>query len=146
MATAIKLSLTALRVGLGWLFFYAGIIKVLDPAWSAAPYLARAQTFPEFFLRLASPENIGWVNFVNEWALVLIGFALLVGVEVRLASLLGGILMFLYWLPVLNFPLIGEHSFIIDEHIIYLLALGVLWAAHRDDPRTLKNLLAERSR
>ena len=61
------ISVFLLRVGLGSLFFYAGITKVMNPDWSAAGYLANAKTFPSLYQWLASAGNIGWVNFVNEW-------------------------------------------------------------------------------
>ena len=83
-----KMSLVLLRLGLGWLMFYAGITKVLDPSWSAAGYL----------------------------------------IFVRLSSVLGAALMMLYYFPVLDFPKIAPHSYIVDDHIIYALALLILAA------------------
>jgi len=115
-----------LRISLGWLFFYAGITKVLDSSWSAAGFLSNAKTFSNFYAWFVTPANIGWVNFLNEWGLTLIGVALILGIFTRYASYLGIILMILYYFPGLEFPYIGEHSFIVDEHIIYALALYVL--------------------
>lgn len=43
------ISLLLLRATLGWLFFYAGLTKVLNPAWSAAGYLNGAKTLPDFY-------------------------------------------------------------------------------------------------
>lgn len=117
MTQAQKISLTILRFTLGWMFFYSGITKVLKPTWSAAGYLAEAKTFPEFYQWLASPANIGWVNFINEWGLTLLGLSLILGIGVRLSSVLGAVLMILYWFPVLQFPY-TEHGFLVDEHII----------------------------
>ncbi|HEY4509788.1 MAG TPA: DoxX family protein [Candidatus Paceibacterota bacterium] len=125
-----KIFLFLLRVSMGWLFFYAGITKVLDPAWSAAGYLKGAQTFTEFYQWLASPQLLPLTNFLNEWGLTLIGAALILGVFVRLSAVLGAAMMILYYFPVLNFPNVGEHSFIVDEHIIYALALFVVGAFH----------------
>lgn len=119
-----------LRLTLGWLFLYAGITKILDPAWSAAGYLGNAQTFSTLFAWFALPSNIGWVNLVNEWGLTLIGAALILGIFVRWASVAGIALMVLYWLPVLSFPYAGEHSYIVDEHIIYALTLLALMVFH----------------
>ena len=116
-------ALFALRLSLGWLFFYSGITKVFDASWSAAGYLAGAKTFPALFQWFASPANIGWVNFLNEWGLTLIGAALLAGLFVRLASFAGVLLMALYYLSALDFPYPNAHSFIVDEHVIYALIL-----------------------
>lgn len=125
-----KVSLLLLRLGLGWLFLYAGVTKIIDPEWSAAGYLSNAQTFPELFAWFATPANIGWINFVNEWGLTLIGISLIVGLFVRWSSLAGIMLMVLYWLPVLSFPYVGDHSYIVDDHIVYVLGLLVLMAFH----------------
>lgn len=121
-----NLSLFLLRVSLGWLFFYAGITKVLDPEWSAAGYLKGAKTFSGLYQWLFSPELIGITNFLNEWGLTLIGISLILGVGVRVSGVLGAVMMFLYYFPVLQFPYVGQHSFVVDEHIVYAFSLLVL--------------------
>jgi thiosulfate dehydrogenase [quinone] large subunit len=121
--------LLVVRLAVGWFFFYAGITKILDPAWSAKGYLMGAKTFSGFYGWLASPANIGWVNFLNEWGLTLIGLSLILGLGVRLGSLLGALLMLLYYFPVLEFPKV-EHGFIVDDHIIYA-AILLFFAAIR---------------
>lgn len=119
-------ALFALRISLGWLFFYAGITKLINPAWSAAGYLNNAQTFHGFFAMLAQPQMLPYVNFLNAWGLTLIGVALLLGIAVRFSSILGMVIMFLYYLPILKFPYPNAHSFIVDEHVIYAASLLVL--------------------
>lgn len=121
-----KYSLFALRVVMGWFFFYAGITKVLDPAWSAAGYLKAAKTFPALFHWFASPDILPVTNFLNEWGLTLLGVSLILGIGVRLSSLLGAALMALYYFTVLQFPLVGEHAYLVDDHIIFIAALLVL--------------------
>lgn len=116
-------ALLALRIALGWLFVYAGISHISNPSWSAAGYLSGAKTFPVFYHWLASASNIGWVNFLNEWGLTLVGIALITGIMLRLASYAGILIMALYYLVILNFPYVGDHSFLVDEHIIYILVL-----------------------
>lgn len=139
-----KISIFLLRVAMGVLFFYAGITKVLNPNWSAAGYLNNAKTFPSFFQWFSSPQNIGWINFVNEWGLTLIGISLLLGVFVKWASIVNVPLMLLYYLPVLEFPYIPPHSFLVDEHIIYLLAFVVFYAFHAGRIWGLDGLLSKR--
>ena len=117
-----KIALFLLRISLGWLFFYAGITKVLNPEWSAVGYLTKAKSFGWLFGWLATPSVLPIVNFVNEWGLVLLGVSLILGIGVRLSSILGAILMFLYYIP-LGFPHPNPHSFIVDEHVVYALAL-----------------------
>ena len=128
-----KISLLALRLGLGWLFFYAGITKILNPAWTSAGYLKGAKTFTIFYHALLLPSVLPIVDFINEWGLLLLGISLIFGVFVRLSSILGVVLMLLYYFPILDFPYPNPYSFIVDEHIIYALALLVLtaWRAGR---------------
>ena len=118
-----QFSLVALRLSLGWLMFYAGITKVLDPAWSAEGYLKGAKTFVWFYQWLLSPQILPVINFINEWGLTLLGISLILGIFVRLSSLLGAVLMLLYYLPILDFPYPNPHSFLVDEHIIYIFVL-----------------------
>lgn len=115
-----------LRIALGIFFFNAGITKVLNPAWSAAGYLKGAKTLPEFYQFLTTSDILPVINFVNEWGLTLLGVSLLLGIFVRLSSLLGALLMLLYYIPILNFPNVGTNSFLVDQHIIYIFSLLLL--------------------
>lgn len=121
-----NISLFVLRVATGWLMFYAGIVKVLDPGWSAAGYLQGAKTFPAFFQWFLQPGILPVTDFINEWGLTLIGLSLIFGVAVRLSGGLGALLMLLYYFPVLEFPRIPPHSYIVDDHIIYAFVLILL--------------------
>lgn len=125
-----KITLLLLRLGMGWLMFNAGFVKVLDPEWSAAGYLENAQTFPSFFAWFAQPEILPFTDFVNEWALTLLGISLILGIFVRLSTKLGAVLMLLYYFPVLEFPLIKPYYLLVDEHIIYAIVLLVIGALH----------------
>ena len=123
MNFAQKMVFWLLRVSLGWLFFYAGITKVLKPEWSAAEYIAGAKVFVEFFNFLASPEILPIVNLLNKWGLTLLGVSLMLGVLVRFSSFFGAVLMVLYYLAALDFPHPNPHDYLVDEHIIYALVL-----------------------
>lgn len=118
-----KITLFLLRVSLGWLFFYAGLTKLIDPKWSAAGFLGSAGTFPSFFQLLTKPDILPVVNFLNEWGLLLLGVSLILGIFVRFSSFLGAILMILYYFAHLKFPYPDANSFIVDDHIIYALVL-----------------------
>lgn len=137
-----QLTLLFLRLALGWIFLYAGMTKILDPNWSAAGFLKSAQTLPWLFSWFAGPQNIGWVNFSNEWGQTLVGLALISGVFIRIAAPSGILLMILYYLPTLNFPYVGKGttSFIVDQHFIFILVFLLLLAF---DAGPLKARLAE---
>ena len=128
MSSFQSFSLFLLRIATGWLMFYAGVTKIIDSTWSAASYLQGAKTFPAFFQWFLQPGALPMINFVNEWGLTLLGVSLILGIFVRFSSLLGVLLMLLYYFPVLDFPYPNVHSYIVDEHIIYALALLVLGA------------------
>jgi thiosulfate dehydrogenase [quinone] large subunit len=115
--------LAILRISLGFVYFYAGISKILKPDWSAVGYLSNAKTFANLYQWFALPEHISIINFINEWGLLLLGVSLIIGLGVRLSSSLGIMLMFLYYFPTLDFPYAGTSAFIIDSHIIYILIL-----------------------
>lgn len=123
-------ALVLLRIAFGWLFLYTGLTKVVNPEWSAKGFLENAQTFSGFYNWLASPNVLPIVDFLSEWGLTLVGVALILGVFVRFSAYLGALLMILFYFPGLAFPYVGEHSFIVDEHIIYALALILLASIH----------------
>lgn len=110
-----------LRLLLGWYMFFAGIEKVLDPAWTAKGFLLSAKTFPEFYAWFAQPMNSWWIDPLNGWGITLIGVALLLGVGVRPAAWAGAALMIIYYFPHYVFPTV-PHGFIVDDHIIYAVA------------------------
>ncbi|MCL4437466.1 DoxX family membrane protein [Patescibacteria group bacterium] len=111
-----------LRVALGWLMLYAGLDKVLSGNWTAAGFLAGAKTFNSFYVFLTHPGIIGVVNFFNEWGLTLLGVSLILGIFVRWSSILGAILMALYYFASNAFPAV-PNGFIVDDHVIYAIIL-----------------------
>lgn len=125
-------SLTLLRIAVGWHFAYEGVVKVLDPGWSAAGYLESA-TGPaaELFHRLAEPQWLHTVNLVNAWGLLILGGALIVGLLSRLAALLAMGFLALYWLahpPLFASPatVVEGHYLLVDKNLVELIALLVL--------------------
>ncbi len=125
-----KIWLAVARVALGWLFFYAGLVKILDVNWSAAGFLNNAKTFPELYAWFASPSVIGVVNFINEWALLLLGVSLVLGLFVRWSTIPGALLMVLYYFAGNAFPTV-PNGFIVDDYIIYI-AMPILFFVTND--------------
>lgn len=122
MTTSQKFFLFLLRISAGWMFFYAGITKVLNPQWSAEGYLKGAKMFVPFYQWLIQPDILPIINSLNKWGLTLLGASLIIGLFVRFSSLLGVLLMVLYYLA-LGFPYPNPNSYIVDEHIIYIAIL-----------------------
>ena len=122
MTSPQKFFLFLRRVTVGWMFFYAGITKVLNPQWSAEGYLKGAKAFTWFFQIILDPNILPIINFINKWGLTFLGISLILGLFVRFSSLLGVLLMALYYIA-LGFPYPNPHSYIVDEHIIYISIL-----------------------
>ena len=132
-----------LRVAFGILFLYAGISKISNPEWTAAGFLTNAQTFSDFYGWFASSANIGWVNFLNQWGQVAIGLGLVTGTFTTTAAYSGALMMILYYFPVLDFPYIGEHGWLIDDHLLYALTLVLLAQLHAGQIYGLDALIAK---
>jgi thiosulfate dehydrogenase [quinone] large subunit len=130
MTRSQRYSLLLLRLSLGWVFFYAGITKLVDPSWSAAGFLAGAKTFTPLYTWLASPGILPITNALNEWGLTLIGAALILGVAVRFSSFMGMLIMLLYYLVNLDFPYPNAHAYLVDEHVVYAVGLMLLAMFH----------------
>jgi len=127
--------LVILRVFIGWHFLFEGMVKVLNPNWTAAPYLMDSQgMFRTMFTNMAANTGLmRYVDFLNEWALVLIGIGLLLGCFARLSSIGGILLLLLYTFSHPSIigaeyimPFEGSY-FWIDKNLIELAALGVLF-------------------
>jgi len=110
--------------------------KCLGFSWGSSPIthcsisdiflLENANTFSGFYSWLASPNILPIVDALNQWGLTIIGAVLIVGILVRFSAYLGALMMILYYFPGLTFPYVGEHSYIVDDHIIYAMAFLVL--------------------
>lgn len=121
------------RILLGWYMFFAGIEKVLDPAWTAKGFLLSAQTFPTLYAWFALPGNSWWVDPLNAWGITLVGVAFVLGVGIRAASWGGAALMILYYFPHYTLPFI-PHGFIVEYHIVFAAAfilIGLMPEARR---------------
>lgn len=121
-----RVSIFITRIIMGWFFFYAGITKVLDAKWTSVKYVEGAKTFVDLYQWFLSPQVLPVVDFSVKWGLTLLGISLILGMFVRISSYLGMLLMFLLYLPILNFPMVGTHSYLVDEHIIYMAGLLIL--------------------
>lgn len=112
----------ALRFCVGVMFFLSGWSKVTSD-WSASSYLLMANgPFADWFRSLAGN---GFIDIVNAWGLLLLGVALLLGLCVRPASILGAVLMALYYLA--HFVENTAHG-LIEYHIILIVVLALFAA------------------
>ena len=83
--TGVGYALSDLRPVIGWVFFYAGVTKVIDLEWSAEGFLlgvAESDPFGGVWTTMAE-EWLWLVDPLNAWGLTLVGLALLLGAAVR---------------------------------------------------------------
>lgn len=127
-------ALVALRILIGWHFFYEGLAKLLNPYWTAAGYLAESKWwFSDLFVSLAaSPGTLGVVDFLNSWGLIAIGVGLMLGCLTRAATIAGIVALFLYYVAAppfvgYTYAMPAEGSYlIVNKVLIELAALAVL--------------------
>jgi len=135
-------ALVVLRILVGWHFLYEGVAKITNPYWTSAGYLQESEGwFSDWFTSLAnSPGALAVADNLNQWGLVLLGLALLLGIFTRAAAVLGIILLALYYLaappfPGLEYAMPVEGSYlIVNKILIELAALLVILGfptAHR---------------
>lgn len=104
---------TLIRLLIGWHFLYEGLLKLLNPNWTAAPFLLESTwIFSGFFKSMAlNPDILTLVNFVNIWGLLFIGAGLFFGILTRISAISGAALLCLYYLaqpPFSGFMLSGN--------------------------------------
>jgi uncharacterized membrane protein YphA (DoxX/SURF4 family) len=127
--------LVLLRVAVGWHLLYEGYVKLVDPTWSSAAFLAESRGFFSglFHWMAADPGLVRVIDFMNIWGLVLIGLGLLVGFMTRAAAISGVVLLSLYYLvypPFVGVPSGGlalEGSYLyVNKNLVEMCALLLL--------------------
>ncbi len=129
--TAERTLIFLLRMAMAWTFLYAASHQVFEPGWSATGFLAHTKTFHGLFVLFTGPVMGPIVSFLVEYGHLLIGLSLLVGLATRASSIAAILLMILYWMAHMDFPFISNtNNFLVDEHIVYALVLGLLIVKH----------------
>lgn len=142
---AFRYTAAALRIGLGWVFLWAFLDKLFalgfstgrnpqtdvvdrfgDAAWinGGSPTLGFLKNgtkgpLADFYQSFAGAAWADWLFMVG---LAGIGLALMLGIGMRIATVSGALLLVLMW----SAALLPENNPIIDDHIIYALALFAL--------------------
>jgi len=130
----VPVSLALLRIIIGWHFLYEGLVKLLNPAWTARPFLENSRwIFGDLFRWMSSGDTSMWIiDTANAWGLTLIGLALILGLFTRLASWSGVTLLLMYYLAyppfgVFSYGVPSEGSYlIVNKNLIELVALIML--------------------
>lgn len=125
--------LAALRLFIGWHFLFEGLVKLLNPSWTAKGYLMSAQgPLAPLFQWMAEDNFINFADTATAVALAIVGLTLILGIGEKAGAFAGmGLLAFFYlahpawpgW-PT-TAPTEGNY-FIVDKNLIEMAALGVL--------------------
>jgi len=143
--TWLAYSLLGLRIVMAWVFLQAGLEKLFEGglseplAWSSVGFLnnAVAEANPLYGVFQFFGGYPAIVDPMVVFGQILIGLALLFGVAVRFAALMGAIQMTFFWTAawqgglMAGFPV--EHGYFVDSSFVYLLLLFGLgaWGAGR---------------
>ena len=112
--------LMMLRLFIGWHFMYEGLVKIMNPKWTSLPYLLDSKgPAASFFIKLTQDDSLmTTINFLNEWALLLIGLGLTLLALYTLShpSFVGASYMM---------PFEGSYLWI-DKNLVEFAALGLM--------------------
>ena len=145
-----RTGLILLRLFIGWHFLYEGILKVLNPSWTAQGYLMSSQGFfKSFFTWLGSDGMIGITDSLNIALLIIVGLTLILGIFEKFGAAAGAILLLLFYLSHPAFPGMPQGPaegsyYIINKNLIEMAALIVLYNFNTSQVFGLKMLLGKK--
>src|SRR5664280_2742626 len=116
----VPIFLALLRITIGWHFLYEGLVKLMNPAWTARPFLEGSRwIFGDLFRWMISGNTGMWIiDNANAYGLTIIGIALILGVFTRVALWSGVALLVSYYLA---YPPFGGYSYGFPSEGSYLL-------------------------
>ncbi len=125
-------SLLLLRILIGWHFLYEGVLKMYNPAWTSKGYLLSASFMKPFFIWLSGPSLIGVVDTLNIVGLAVVGLGLLLGIRIRWASIVGILLLAMYYLAHPPFPGFEQGAtegsyWLVNKNLIEIAALWAIY-------------------
>jgi len=127
-------SVSLLRVLVGWHLLYEGMAKLANSNWTSAAYLLDSKWIFSGVAKwiVTNPGLLSFVDTLNMWGLTLIGLSLMFGLMSRWGSIAGACLLVVYYL--FHPPLVGlEYSkppegsyLLVDKNLVEACALFVL--------------------
>lgn len=129
-----KYTFVALRLSMGFIFFWAFIDKLFGLGFATKPSSAWIHggsptlgflkfgvkgPYAEFFHSLAGQA---WVDWMFMAGLLVVGLTLILNKYVKWGAVVGSVMLALMYVALI----LPENNPIIDEHIIYILVLAIL--------------------
>jgi uncharacterized membrane protein YphA (DoxX/SURF4 family) len=123
---SLRVIILLLRLALGLNFFYIGFSVLFN---SALGTQIRTHSFGDLYTWLAARPIAGdWVHPFAQWAFLVIGICLILGLLTRLSSIAGIILVLLSYLPTVSYAAPSVTQFINDEVIIVICLLIIIFS------------------
>lgn len=120
---SLRVIILLLRVALGLDFFYLGFSALFNPTLGVQ---IRARSFGNLYSWLASPAQSGWMYPFAQWAFLIIGACLILGLLTRLASIAGIVLALFSYLPTISYAALSVSQFINNEVIVVICLLIII--------------------
>lgn len=125
------ITLTLLRILIGWHFLYEGFYKLAQESWTAKGALNGSKwIMNDVYTWIAdSPSLLSSVDALNMYGLVILGLGLMLGLFTRWMAIGGAFLLLMFYL--INPPLPGlyyttpteGHYLIVNKNLIEMMAL-----------------------
>jgi thiosulfate dehydrogenase [quinone] large subunit len=123
---SLRVIIFLLRIALGLNFFYLGFSVLFNPALGTE---IRARSFGNLYAWLAAgPAQAGWAQPYAQWAFLIIGACLMLGLFTRLTSIAGIILTLFSYLPTVSYASLSVSQFINDEVIVVICLLIIIFS------------------
>jgi len=121
---SLRLVIFLLRIALGADFFYLGFTALFNPALGRE---LRAESLTSLYAWLASAATAGSLHLLFEWAFLIVGACLVIGLFTRLVSVAGIALVLASFLPGILSAL-TVYQFVSNEVIIVICLLVLIFS------------------
>ncbi len=124
-----RIVIIALRIVIGGHLFFNGLIKIINPNWSAKAFLGGS--YGVFSWMATQKTLMNLIDATNMWTLLMAGVLLVLGIFERVAALAGIILLGLYYAAYPPFDILNQSggngpAFIVNALLIEMIALMVI--------------------
>ena len=123
---SLRVIILLLRLALGLNFFYLGFSVLFNPTLGGQ---IRTRSFGNLYSWLATAPTPGdWVHPFAQWAFLIIGACLMLGLLTRLMSIAGIVLTLFSYLPTVSYSTLTISQFINDEVIVVICLLIIIFS------------------
>ncbi|MDR3581823.1 MAG: DoxX family membrane protein [Candidatus Pacebacteria bacterium] len=123
LSHSLRIAILLLRIAIGLNFFFFGFAVLFNPSLGKD---FRTQSLTNLYSWLAAPAATGWVHPFAQWAFLIIGACLILGLATRIAAIVGIAVTFLSFLPNVSYNALSIEQFINDEVIVIICLLVIL--------------------